>query len=149
MEILGPPGGGGWVEGWQEALEALAKRGGERDRIPALVSLGKKLAGWGEWQSVLEGMEDWWAEYPLPQECDESSGGQRCDLLIQKGDKLVIVDWKTGVRSTGKEQEYAHQVLGYMEGLKRALAGSSMEGLPVEGWVVWVDEDGERMVQGV
>ena len=110
-----------------------------------LLSFSEKIDKDKIWISIKKDLTRFWTEYQI-----KGSGGkefQKIDLLIEKKDKFIIIDWKTGKRTEAKKDKYSEQVICYKDVLLNFLKKSEID-KNVECYIAWVDEK-DRVMEKV
>jgi len=94
------------------------------------------------WKSIKKDLITFWTEYQI--KGSEKKEFQKIDLLIEKKDRFIIIDWKTGKRTKGKKDKYSEQVAHYRNVLSVFLSQNKID-KGVECYIAWVDEKNKIM----
>ena len=94
------------------------------------------------WKSIKKDLITFWTEYQI--KGSEKKEFQKIDLLIEKKDRFIIIDWKTGKRTKGKKDKYSEQVAHYRDVLSVFLSQNKID-KGVECYIAWVDEKNKIM----
>jgi ATP-dependent exoDNAse (exonuclease V) beta subunit len=103
----------------------------ERDRFLRIVERMKKSA-------VLEKFRGWkllGTEVPISADWGEGAGREAADLVLIEGRRLLVIDYKTGVRSVEKNIQAKEQVSRYVQSIEKSTETE------VSGLIWYIEED--------
>ena len=146
IEIFGPPfNDDSWIKDVSSSKVDEIMELSSTELKDSLFSFVKKINKDKSWISIKKDLVGFWTEYQI--KGYEQKEFQKIDLILEKKDCFVIIDWKTGKRNQSKKEKYSNQILNYKDIFSDFLNKNKIN-KNIECFIVWIDED-EKMMERI